>query len=154
MNNIDIFHDTVLTQLSALQVGQSTLQIGQTEIGKKLDRMNGSVQTLYDRIAEGEKALLAHAIECPQINIIKEQRDRIDLIDRDLTLGTHPGSVDVRKRIENLEQSSARCDTTRDQNEKQSNKWIDKFVIPLLKLVGTGILLLFFLHANEILNKL
>lgn len=153
-NGASAFHDTVITQLAELKTGQN-------EIAKKLDRMNGSISNLYERDAEHTKALLEHAIECPQIEVIQKQGSKIDVLDRELSLGTHPGSMEMRKRIETLEKIAERCEAAQAAAnsaeaiaESKKNKIMDNIVYPLVKTLGIGALILFLLHANEILGKL
>ena len=154
MENDATFHDTVIAKLTELQVGQ-------VEIVKRLDKVNGNISHLYDRTTANEKALLSHTITCPNIEVIKEQGEKLEELDRGLSLGRHPGSVEMRQRIETLEKIAERCQAVqrteadiKSQENSKKNRLLDNIVIPLVKMLGIGLLILFFLHSNEILDGL
>src|SRR5512139_1291789 len=152
-DSIANYREIVLSKLAALEVGQS-------EICKRLDKLNGSVAVLYEKAATQDRALLEHAVACPQIGVLREHNAKLETLDRELSLGTHPGSMDMRKRVEVLEKlaesksaaQSASLTATADMNASK-NRIMERLVLPLLKFFGTGLIFLMFLHASELLKK-
>jgi len=140
-------------ELGAIHGKLETLGAGQDEICRRLDidvkarldKVNGSIATLYGRADENKANLLKHIIECPQkeriehINSVIGERDRV-LADK-LTIIEH--------RIADLDRAIGE----RLAAEKTSNFWRDKLLYPLIRIVGTGIGILFLLHAEELIKR-
>lgn len=115
-------------ELGAIHGKLETLGAGQEEICRRLDvdvkarldKVNGSISTLYQRTDDNKAALFNHVIECPQ-------KHRIEEI-----------SAMLNERL---------------GSERTSTTWREKLLFPLIRIVGTGIVLLFLLHAQDLLKK-
>jgi hypothetical protein len=140
-------------ELGAIHGKLETLGAGQDEICRRLDidvksrldKVNGSINTLYNRTDEQKAALLTHVIECPQKEKIEKLAGKLDSKEEHLTQGLNA----IEKRIESLD----RMIGERLASEKTNVTWRDKLLIPLIRIVGTGIVLLILLHAQELIKK-
>lgn len=127
------FHDQVIKALAGLQVQNE-------EILHRLDKQNGSIGKLFQDCADIKVELARHPADCPI-------RAKVENLDRELQTGQHPGSVEMRRRIEALERSSVTVVAT----ETTSRKWLTE-IKPLLWAIGGALILLLFLHADQLLK--
>jgi uncharacterized coiled-coil protein SlyX len=146
------FRETVIAQLSSLHTGQKS-------ICDKLDAANVSIANLYEKAAESREALLAHVIQCPQIGVISEHAEKINMLHTTLQSGQFPGAIDVRNRLENLERITEKTlavqnavRVTKEEMETQKNRWIDRIVIPAIKIIGLILLVIAGIHINSLLK--
>ncbi len=102
-------HDQILIGLARVeeQVKGSNL---------RLDKIDGSIVRLFARVELSESNLLKHEISCPIKAIVTE-------IDRALSTGDHPGSAEVRKRLEMVEAAALVKEAMRTEAKKVSDQW-------------------------------
>jgi hypothetical protein len=146
--------NTYAFELGAIHGKLETLNAGQDEICRRLDvdvksrldKVNGSIATLYDRTDENKAALLTHVIECPQKEKIEKLAAKLD--DKEAVL-TEKLTI-IEQRIAGLD----RMIGERLASEKTSSTWREKLLYPLVRIAGTGLLLLALYHAQQILKRL
>ena len=144
---------TYAFELGAIHGKLETLTAGQDEICRRLDidvksrldKVNGSISTLYQRTDENKADLLTHVIECPQKEKIERLAAKMDSREEHLTEKLSA----IEKKICDLD----RAISERMASDRTSNVWRDKLLLPLVRIVATGILLLTLLHAQEFLKK-
>lgn len=139
------FRIAVMAKLSTLEKGQESLVSGQEEICNKLDKANGNIGELFAKAAEGKVALLDHIIDCPQKEVLEKMRLRLELLDKEIALGTHPGSRDVKSRIENIERIIERYEAT-----KKLSRWLVTLAWPILSAAGGALIM----YVVEVSRKL
>jgi hypothetical protein len=139
------FRLAVMTQLTALAEGQKSLVLGQNEICKKLDKANGNIGELFDKAAEGKIALLDHIIECPQKGVLENLRLKIDVLDKELALGTHPGSKEVNKKVEALQIILENIESNR-----KLSRWLTTLAWPIVSAAGGALVM----YAIEVARRL
>jgi hypothetical protein len=142
MMETEDFRVAVMTQLTALAKGQDALNKGQADICSKLDKANGNIGELFDKSAAGVIALKDHIIMCPQKDHIDALRLRLEILDKELAIGEHPGSKEVNKRVAALELYKQGLEATRNEN-----KWWLTLLWPLLSAAG-GALLMYWAEAT------
>jgi hypothetical protein len=135
-NGTTDFRISVISQLVALNKGQD-------EICNKLDKANGNIDELFKKAERGAIALKDHIIECPKTTIIETLRLRLEVLDKEIALGNHPGSREMVKRVEDLERST----TAQEENKKFSRFWL-AILIPILSGAG-GALLMYVIEAAK-----
>jgi len=69
------FKTSVLVKLTALSVSHKAIVTGQVEISKKIDKTNGSIDTLFGETEDGRLKLKDHIIQCPQ-------KERVEQLER------------------------------------------------------------------------
>lgn len=124
----DRFQSHVATELGALREGQNS-------VVRELKRMNGSVQDLTKRVTTVEKGLATHPLECPikvDLNVLRN---------------------DVRKDVSNLKSVVNSHVVEIDTKSAVNKKWWDR-AWPIIKFFIYGIVLLFLLHADNLLEKM
>jgi hypothetical protein len=128
-------------RITDILVGIGRLEEKADATNTHLAALNGSVQTLYRKaesnkssIDAAEKALLQHKIDCPGLKTIQE-------IDRKLASGDFHGSVEVREKL-----------IVAEAKAQDSEKWKKTLLFPLIKAIIIGILILFLMHAHDLLN--
>jgi len=104
-----------------------------------VDKVNGSIATLYNRTEENKEALLNHVIACPQ-------REKIDQIGVRFTA--------LEQKISTLHKTIGEQVAGYRAAEAQSSKWMDKLLFPLIRIAVTGLVLILLYHAQELLKKL
>lgn len=107
-----------------------------------VSKINGSVRKLYEQDRELEAALHEHRINCTAL-------DKIAEIDRKLSSGEFPGSRQVLVELKAAEEA----EIVRNAQEKMTEKWQKTLLIPLIRWVIAGVVILFLLHANDMLHK-
>lgn len=147
------FYRHVVGALADLKAGQAILSEGLEAVCKRLDKVNGSVSHLYKETELNKEGLLSHVITCPQVEKIIELDKSFRALDHNLTIGSHPGSSEVRKRIETLERIAATQSEKEKISASISGQWKDKLLYPLIRIIGTGIAILLLLHAQDLLHK-
>jgi hypothetical protein len=127
-------------ELGAIHGKLETLSVGQEEICRRLDqdvkarldKVNGSVATLYHRTDENKAALLTHVIECPQKEKVERIEQKITMLDRTISEHFAAGRA----------------------TETQSSQWKEKLLFPLIRIAVTGLVLILLYHAKVLLGKL
>ena len=114
-------------KLEALGAGQDEIcRRLDVDVKARLDKVNGSIATLYQRTDQNKEDLLKHVVECPQKEKIENLAEKLAAIERNIS--------------------------ERLASETTSSTWRDKLLYPLIRIIGTGIALLFLLHAQEFLK--
>ncbi len=147
-------HTNYAFELGAIHGKLETLGAGQDEICRRLDvdvksrldKVNGSIATLYQRTDENKAALLTHVIDCPQREKIEKLAAKLDDKEESITRGLNA----IERRIGDLD----RMICERLASEKTSGTWREKLLYPLIRIIGTGVVLLLLLHAQELMKKL
>ncbi len=137
----------LVRELADIHASLKVLTAGQEEICRRidndiksrLDKVNGSIATLYNRTEENKEALLNHVIDCPQ-------REKIDQI------GARSGVLE--QRISRLHRAIEEQTAVDNAVVAQSSKWMDKLLFPLIRIAAIGLVLILLYHAQEILKKL
>ncbi len=137
----------LVRELADIHASLKVLSAGQEEICRRididiksrLDKVNGSIATLYIRTEENKEALLNHVIDCPQ-------REKIDQI------SARFGNLE--QKISRLHRAIGEQSAIDNAVEAQSSKWMDKLLFPLIRIAAIGLVLIFLYHAQEILKKL
>ena len=131
------------TEITKILVGIGRLEEKADATNNHLAQLNGSVRTLYGKAEENkngiesaERNLLHHQINCAGLKAIAE-------IDRKLCSGDFHGSLEVRERL-----------IATEAKEANSKNWQKEFLFPLIKWVLAGVVILFLLHAHDILKAL
>jgi len=115
-------------KLEALGAGQDEIcRRLDVDVKARLDKVNGSIATLYQRTDDNKAALLNHVIECPQKEKIERLSEKLGAIERKIS--------------DQLASSNT------------SSTWREKLLYPLIRIIGTGIALLFLYHAQELLKQ-
>jgi hypothetical protein len=127
------FHDATIK-------GITRLEVGQTEIVRRLDGINGSVKTLFGRVGGVEVDLARHPIDCPIRSTVEE-------IQRELSTGDHPGSASVRQELDAVQLQEAKTLASK----KTSRDWLNK-LMPVIYLFLSLVGLLIFQHADTVLR--
>ncbi len=137
----------LVRELADIHASLKVLSAGQEEICRRidndiksrLDKVNGSIATLYSRTDENKEALLNHVIDCPQ-------REKMDQI------GARFGALE--QKISALNKTIGEQVAGYRAAEAQSSRWMDKLLFPLIRIAVTGLVLILLYHAQEILKKL
>jgi hypothetical protein len=137
----------LVRELADIHASLKVLSAGQDEICRRidndvksrLDKVNGSIATLYNRTEENKEALLNHVIDCPQREKIDQICARFGLLEQKIS------------RLHKAVGEQAAVDTA---VEAQSSKWMDKLLFPLIRIAAIGLVLILLYHAQEILKKL
>ena len=137
----------LVRELADIHASLKVLSAGQEEICRRidsdikcrLDKVNGSIATLYTRTEENKEALLNHVIDCPQ-------REKMDQI------GARFGALE--QKIAMLHKTIGEQAAVDNAVEAQSSKWMDKLLFPLIRIAAIGLVLILLYHAQEILKKL
>lgn len=146
--------NTYAFELGAIHGKLETLGSGQDEICRRLDidvksrldKVNGSIAILYDRTDENKAALLTHVIDCPQKEKMEKLAGKLDAKEEHLMQSLNA----IERRIADLD----RMIGERLASEKTSSTWRENLLYPLVRIAGTGLLLLALYHAQEILKRL
>jgi hypothetical protein len=137
----------LVRELADIHASLKVLTAGQEEICRRidddiksrLDKVNGSIATLYNRTEENKEALLNHVIACPQ-------REKIDQIGVRFTA--------LEQKISTLHKTIGEQVAGYRAAEAQSSKWMDKLLFPLIRIAVTGLVLILLYHAQELLKRL
>jgi hypothetical protein len=116
------------TDITQIMVGISRLEEKADATNAHLAQLNGSVKTLYGR-SDANK----DAINAVKMSLLQHQQDC-------------PG---LRKIVELGERM-----TSEDATKNTTDKWKKDVLLPLVRWLLTGIVLLFLFHANDILKAL
>ncbi len=129
------FHDHIIDGLARLDQGQEG-------INSRLDKINGSVKHLYERVEGAEKSVLEHQLNCPM-------NEKVDELQRSLSEGDHPGSMEVRRQ---LEEFNKMAEASR-AGKQISKQWLEH-LRPIITFIVSGLLVLLLLHGNDLLKAL
>jgi hypothetical protein len=135
------FRLALMAQLTVLSEGQKSIHDGMGQICKKLDQANGNIDDLFDRAAAGVIALKDHIIQCPQSTKIETLRLRLEILDKELALGDHPGSRKINERVQTLEQNMVA-----DQAKVKLSRWLVNLLWPALS-AGGGALIMYVIET-------
>ena len=132
-------------ELADIHASLKVLTAGQEEICRRidsdikcrLDKVNGSIATLYNRTEENKEALLNHVIDCPQ-------REKIERLDARFGM--------VEQKISRLHRAIGEQAAVEIATEKQSSKWMDKLLFPLIRIAAIGLVLILLYHAQEVIK--
>lgn len=138
--------DELVRELADIHASLKVLSAGQEEICRRidndiksrLDKVNGSIATLYARTEENKESLLNHVIDCPQ-------REKIDQIGARFAV--------FEQRISRLHRVIGEQVAGDNASQAQSSKWMDKLLFPLIRIAVTGLILICLYHAQEILKR-
>lgn len=136
LNGTADFRINVMTQLTALNKGQD-------DICKKLDKANGNIGELFDKAEKGVVALKDHIIGCPKTELLEMLRLRLEVLDKELALGNHPGSKDVVRRVETLERL-----VEAQQEAKKLGRFFIGLIVPILSAAG-GALIMYVVEVSR-----
>jgi len=132
-DNSGPFHDQVVGALARLEAGQE-------HIIARLDKINGSVTSLFEKNNELEIRLVEHPLQC-------EIREKINHIENQLATGQYAGSTVVRQRLDDVE----RKEEGRVIAKETSEKWL-RWIWPVIYLFAAIGAILIGMHAPELLK--
>jgi hypothetical protein len=148
----DLVHELadIHASLKVLNAGQEEIcRRLDVDVKSRLDKVNGSISTLFQRTDDNKEALLNHVIDCPQKERIDQIGSKFDQKDDSLS-----------GKISTLEQKITKLDFTIGEQlaaskavEAQSSQWKDKLLFPLIRIAVTGLVLILLYHAKELLHK-
>jgi hypothetical protein len=135
----------LVRELTDIHASLKVLSAGQEEICRRidvdiktrLDKVNGSIATLYARTEQNKEALLNHVIDCPQ-------REKIEKI------GARFGILE--QRISKLHRAFGEQAAVANAVEAQSSKWMAKLLFPLIRIAATGLVLILLYHTRSKLS--
>jgi hypothetical protein len=141
------YRGELVRELADIHASLKVLSAGQDEICRRidndvksrLDKVNGSIATLYNRTEENKEALLSHVIDCPQ-------RGKLDQI------GARFATLE--QKISTLHKTIGEQAAGYSAAQAQSSKWMEKLLFPLIRIAVTGLVLILLYHAQELLKKL
>lgn len=116
----------------------ASLNKGQEEIVRRLDRGENTFEKLFKKVEENKDALTQHANSCPLKN-------DLDGLKRDIDRGNHPGSNEVKERVSRLESG---C--TSSMAEKNLKQRIFEIAKPAIWVLIGLFFSLILLHANSL----
>ena len=122
----DNFYETVVEGLAFLRAGQESVRVELSGINKRLDKVNGSIDTLY-----GE---------------VNNNRDRIGSLRNELAL--HPTACIMREKVEAIEIKLKGIDSV----NTTTREWFKELIVPLLKYAGIILLVLIGSHYEQVLD--
>ena len=125
--------------------GIARLEEGQFGIRDRLDKINGSVGKLWHELAETQKDIIEHKVECPL-------RDKLEHLDLQLARGEHPGSKAMHQRIEKLEVRIMAGEEVDEATKCQRKEWLE-WARPLLMALLAAIVALVLSHAGLFQHK-
>lgn len=131
------FRDTVIAGIAEVKA-QNVMILA------RLDKINGSVGTLFQKTNVLDISLTAHPLTCPT-------REKLDTLIREVESGDHPGSSHMNDRILALETASNKALVSTAAAAATSKKWLD-VLNPILYVVCGGLLLLLIMHAREVIG--
>jgi len=143
--------------LGDIQTSLGALTQGQADIGRRLDHINGSISTLYSKTEQNKEDLHAHERDCPA-------KEKVETLVTRIETGQHPGSQAVIQKVNGLEttlqqvklgvEGLGQAIEQRDKlREKQSNKTWHRIVLPLINLIGSGIVLVVVHYVLKAMGK-
>jgi hypothetical protein len=129
----------LVRELGEIHGSLQVLSNGQMEICRRLDKVNGSIATLYNRTEENKEALLNHVIDCPQKKKIEQIGAKFAVFEQKIS------------RLHRIIGEQVAGDSA---SAAQSSKWMDKLLFPLIRIAVTGLVLILLYHAQELLKVL
>ncbi len=137
----------IVRELADIHASLKVLTAGQEEICRRidsdikcrLDKVNGSIATLYTRTEENKEALLNHVIDCPQ-------REKIDQISARFGI--------LEQKLSKLHRAIEEQTAVENAVEAHSSKWMDKLLFPLIRIAAIGLVLILLYHVQEVLKHL
>ncbi len=132
----------LVKELAEVNANLKILAAGTAGINARLDKVNGSISTLYGRTDENKTSLLKHVIECPVKQKVEDMHDEICTAHQEF-------NNQLAKFSTSLMTISERMET-----EKKTNlTWKETLLFPIIRYLGTGLVLLFLYHASELLKR-
>ena len=142
------FRLDIVEKLGDLKSSVDVLCATNKQIVAHQERVNGSISKLYERseenksgLVKNEKDLLEHRMTCSAIGTINEVERRIET-------GDHPGSKDVREKLEKFNLVVA----AQASAEQTSNKWRHNLLYPIIKWAVILLLALGAFQARDMLK--
>jgi hypothetical protein len=130
-------------QLAQIDASLKILGNGQQEIVKRLDKVNGSISTLYQRTDQNKTDLFQHVIDCPQKSKIETMGSKLDVAHQLMA-----------EKMGEMQLALGKISTRDETAEAVTKTWKDELLYPLIKLAATGLVLILLYHANTLIKHL
>lgn len=132
----------LVRELAEVNANLKILAVGTAGINARLDKVNGSISTLYVRTDENKTALLRHVIECPVKQKVEDMHHEICTAHDAFNNQLSQFSTSLATMAERL------------KTEKKANDdWKKTLLFPVIRYLGTGLVLLLLYHASELLKR-
>lgn len=132
----------LVKELAEVNANLKILSAGQLGICNRLDKVNGNISTLYGRTDENKISLLKHVNECPV-------KLKVEAMHNEICTAHEDFNEQLAKFATSLAIISERMET----EEKANTNWKETLLYPIIRYLGTGLVLLILYHAADLLKK-